>query len=75
METTPPPDPDEEYVLHCLKLTIEAAHRFWGGADPGDPETWPKNEAIKQWLREQEPCPSNTIVEKTCTIIRPEWAK
>jgi hypothetical protein len=75
MENTPLLNLDDQYISRYLHLTIRAARLFWGSADPEESATWPKNEMIERWLRGVEPSLSNTVAEKICTIIRPEWGK
>ena len=74
IKDTPLFQPDYEYVSSFLKIANRAAWEFWGTAERDKPKTWPKNTTIDRWLRKQTPCPKESVRQRICTIIRPDWA-
>jgi len=57
-----------------LALLNQVFFKYWSNADPGDPQTHPKNAVVVSWLIEHGRY-SRALAEKAATIIRPEWAK
>ena len=59
----------------CLQFANKAFGRFWGNADPIQPDTHLSNAEIAKWIvKESNYQISTTMAEKIAQIIRPEWA-
>jgi hypothetical protein len=55
-----------------LAFLNQASDRFWRNADKSNKATWPDTKAIVSWLQERGL--SESLAEKSASIIRPEWA-
>ncbi|TXH69868.1 MAG: hypothetical protein E6Q88_08965 [Lysobacteraceae bacterium] len=56
-----------------LKKLAEAAKKYWGLYDPGDPSTAPENETVVQWLKSQGVAERNAQV--MATMLRADGLK
>ncbi|MDR6585672.1 hypothetical protein [Herbaspirillum frisingense] len=65
-----PPFNNKSELLNRL---IQAAHKFWAGADLDDTDTYPNTTEIRIWLEKQGF--SGSLADKGASIIRPENAK
>lgn len=59
-------------VSDKLALMNQASAKFWANADRDDRGTHPTNAAVAAWLVQQGF--TQTLAEKSATLIRPEWA-
>ena len=66
----------EKNNLQSDLLTIlnQAYNFLWKNADLDEPDTWPANSVVAEWLTKRDKRFSQTLADKAATIIRPNAA-